>query len=50
MAVAEMIVDAAIALWAAFVVFRLETLRKNHKELWERVIAIEQALRNDGEP
>lgn len=48
MPIADPLMTAVAALWAAFVVYRLETLRQNHRELWERVLALEQALTDDG--
>lgn len=49
MAVIDVIGAGIASLWAAFVVYRLETLGKHHRDLWERVTRIESAVCPDDE-
>lgn len=43
------IIETLGGLWAAFIVYRLETLRANHQALLERLMDLESKLRHDQE-
>lgn len=44
MPASDIILTGAAALWGGFVVYRLETLRMQYRDLWQRLTHIEEAV------